>query len=805
MASNAPKRHSDQSSRLVWLIVLIGLLTSVCTLIGVRQIARLMGEQRAELNTTRDSIDDLSVRINHGFVAVIDSVRRQLQEEPGITIDKAMTTVTEELKRFDQSSHADLMKPGMDRIRDFFVELGLFHDYCARWSMRSRSISTSIETQERRLAASFVAMRAALTSAEGRRRLELASQIRSFRKLEGDEAADVARQIVDDVSAKNDAAEFREELANLELLCERLLAEEQLERLTDLKDNQFAASITHSIQMLSRTGKFASASSEDLKRAFNDFQLALLGTGHRIDVDHQTIFAGSDGLFALCQGRLEARRERESLRTELTRRTAEYQAAALQIETLTGTLKDDVADQAERSLARGWHTLLIVAVACAGVLALLGRRVALKIREQFDVIQLSEAQLQQSNAQMAAIHETSLESVMVLDSEQRIVEFNPSAEQTFRCTRDQAMGRSLADFICIACQHPADDMQNHLGQQLEVSARRSDGAEFPVEVAITATEQAGAPIYVVSLRDLTERKRTESEKDELNQRLLSVSREAGMAEVATGVLHNVGNALNSVNVSVGVVNETLRQSETATLTKLGELLAQNRADPITFLRDDERGRLIPEFIIELAECLNGEHQSLVNETHALTKAIEHVKQIISAQQSLAKRSTLRAAADPVKVVESALLMQQHALKCDRIELKTTLSRTGTGMIDSHKVLQILMNLINNARQAVSAVEGAVRMISVRLDVVGQADTRHVRIEVADTGCGIASDVLGKLFTHGFTTKADGHGFGLHSAANAAREMGGSLSASSQGPGHGATFVLDLPFPVPTEGELCQAA
>jgi signal transduction histidine kinase len=113
---------------------------------------------------------------------------------------------------------------------------------------------------------------------------------------------------------------------------------------------------------------------------------------------------------------------------------------------------------------------------------------------------------------------------------------------------------------------------------------------------------------------------------------------------------------------------------------------------------------------------------------------------------------------------------------------------GRVRLDRHKLVQVLVNVIKNARESVDASGGAGR-VTVR----ALRDGERLRIDVVDDGAGIAAENLARVFNHGFTTKSGGHGFGLHSSANAATEMGGRLGAASAGLGRGATFTLDLPL------------
>jgi signal transduction histidine kinase len=110
-------------------------------------------------------------------------------------------------------------------------------------------------------------------------------------------------------------------------------------------------------------------------------------------------------------------------------------------------------------------------------------------------------------------------------------------------------------------------------------------------------------------------------------------------------------------------------------------------------------------------------------------------------------------------------------------------------VEKHKVLQILVNLIRNAKYACDESGRKDKQMIVR---VSNGDNR-VRISVKDNGIGIPQENLTRIFNHGFTTKKDGHGFGLHSGALSAKELGGSLEVHSEGKNQGAMFTLELPL------------
>ena len=325
---------------------------------------------------------------------------------------------------------------------------------------------------------------------------------------------------------------------------------------------------------------------------------------------------------------------------------------------------------------------------------------------------------------------------------------------------------------------------------------RPDGTERIIhkrgEVVLAANGRGAAKVFGTS-QDITERKRAEEELQNMHKLLLDTSRQAGMAEVATGVLHNVGNVLNSMNVSASVTQDILRHSKTASLVRTACLLEEHSADLPTFLTTHPQGSLVPRFIIKLAHLLDDENQKLLKESTALAKNVDHVKEIISMQQTYARVSGLVETVQVNDLVEDALRMNTSALDRHGVETIRDFAPVPPIPVEKHKVLQILVNLIRNAKYACDESGRTDKRMIMRS---ANGDGR-VKISIIDNGVGIPPENLTRIFGHGFTTRKDGHGFGLHSAANAAREMGGQLSVHSDGPGRGASFTLELPVALPS--------
>ncbi|HVW21088.1 MAG TPA: CHASE sensor domain-containing protein [Opitutaceae bacterium] len=280
-----------------------------------------------------------------------------------------------------------------------------------------------------------------------------------------------------------------------------------------------------------------------------------------------------------------------------------------------------------------------------------------------------------------------------------------------------------------------------------------------------------------------------TERERLHRQLLDASRQAGMAEVATGVLHNVGNVLNSVNVSATLVTNQVRRSKAAHLDRLAAMLREKSGHLAEFLTADPKGRRIPEFLDHLAADLGRERTEIADELEQLRKNIEHIKQIVSMQQSYAKVCGVTEAVPASELVEDALRLNAGALARHGVEVVRDYGAPCTVTVERHKVLQILVNLIRNAKYACDESQSSRRELRLRIEAAGLG----VRIAVIDNGVGIPAENLTRIFNHGFTTRKAGHGFGLHSGAIVAKELGGFLRAESAGPGLGAVFTLELPL------------
>ncbi len=313
-------------------------------------------------------------------------------------------------------------------------------------------------------------------------------------------------------------------------------------------------------------------------------------------------------------------------------------------------------------------------------------------------------------------------------------------------------------------------------------------SETGSQVEDATDPESGKKLTRGILLDVTSQKQSSEGLEEAQLQLVAASRKAGMAEVATGVLHNVGNVLNSVNVSSTLIHDKLKQSSVAMLQQLSSLVEQQGDTLPDYIRNDARGKLIPKFIQQLSTQITGEHEMIGHELEGLVANVEHIKEIVLMQQGYARLSGKTEKIDLLALVDHALAINESAFSRHRIRVVKDIQPTPPVLAERGKTLQILVNIIRNAKHALDEGRSDNRQLTISIYSTGPS----VRISMADNGVGIAPEVLPRVCTYGFTTREHGHGFGLHSGVVAAADMNGSLSVTSEGLGKGATFTLELP-------------
>jgi PAS domain S-box-containing protein len=419
------------------------------------------------------------------------------------------------------------------------------------------------------------------------------------------------------------------------------------------------------------------------------------------------------------------------------------------------------------------------------------------LTEAQGTIERTMKELREREGQLSSLIESTDDLVFSLDTEGHLVTANAAAKQAsislfgqepvvgqpffpesdpeMRATWEARLAKAL---MGQRQRYEEEHLMNGARSTLDISVNPIHGTEGSI---------TGVTVFA---RDITARKEAELRLGEMHRTLVDVSRQAGMAEIATGVLHNVGNTLNSVNVSTTLVIDKLRQSRLPGLTRACALLQERSPDLCTFLTDDPQGKLLPSYLSALSEQLQQEHTAALKELRALSDSIEHMKFVISMQQKYAKTAGATEELYVPQLIDEALRL--HAVSFEHLGIRIERDYSGVPPVlqDRHRLLQILVNLLSNARDALISSGAPEKRLTISIHPAPEAG--RLLIQVTDNGIGIAPENAARMFSQGFTTKKDGHGFGLHISALAAMEMKGRLTCASPGLGRGATFTLELP-------------
>jgi PAS domain S-box-containing protein len=394
-----------------------------------------------------------------------------------------------------------------------------------------------------------------------------------------------------------------------------------------------------------------------------------------------------------------------------------------------------------------------------------------------------------------AILTAAADGIIVMDEEGVIELCNRAGSEIFGYSGDEILSKNIADLI--GQKNKEEDKKFHRmlfssivkHDVVELTALCKSNKTVPLDLNISRLLINNKVLYIIVFREISERKLAEKNMVALNQKLISTARIAGMAEVAANVLHNVGNVLNSINVSAQILLERNQFSQIQGLVRVADLLNTHQHDLDDFLKNDPVGQSLPKYFSEFAAYWKNEHAFLKQELESLNSKIFHIKHIVNMQQSLKGSSTVIENIQINDLLEDALVINSEVMGKYGIMIERNYAENLFLETDKVKTLQILINLIKNAMEALIESDGKEKKITLSTKIV---DKDFISVEVSDNGIGISEENILKIFTYGFTTKKEGHGFGLHVSALSAQEAGGSLKAYSGGLNHGSTFVLILP-------------
>ncbi len=320
----------------------------------------------------------------------------------------------------------------------------------------------------------------------------------------------------------------------------------------------------------------------------------------------------------------------------------------------------------------------------------------------------------------------------------------------------------------------------------EIFSEPSDLESWDLEKLRRFRQHAISAVSKAKLvRDLTF---TADHLKKTQEMLTDAARHSGMSEIAANTLHNLGNLLNSINTSADEIIDLNRDLPVSLLQRLSALLAEHIDNLPEFLSNHQQGRQVPEALQLIAETLSRVSGDIDREVQDLRQVLDQLKTSLSDQERHIQTEEASQAIALSSCLEEALRVEEPLLTSRDVTLVKDWSDLPRVMIPKSRFLRVLVNLINNAVDAMAESSG-----ERRLTITGsRREDGSVDVTVADTGCGIAPENMTQLFRAGYTTKKRGSSFGLHYSANIMHELGGSIAANSDGLGCGATFTLTLP-------------
>ncbi len=393
---------------------------------------------------------------------------------------------------------------------------------------------------------------------------------------------------------------------------------------------------------------------------------------------------------------------------------------------------------------------------------------------------------------MDSILQSMKEMLIILDTKGTITKVNRTTTESLVYEEHELVGQSMDVFLVneVASLPYRQNSETQL-HDTEGTFLSKDGRRIPVILSRSSfsDDEGNLQGTICIARDITGKKEAEEQLDSAQKEMIKNAHNAGMADIATGTLHNVKNIITSVQTTANYVYRLLGSSKVAGYRKANAVLRNNIDRISDFVSNDPKADPLMKYYLHFEDAIVKEQETVKENVKRLLELTENITKVISAQQSYAGSCSMNEYYDLAKIVDDAITMQMGTIRSYEIKIEKEISDIQQVRVQKTKLVHIIVNLLKNARDAL--LDNPEDRRNVRISIESDDDSAYIKI--GDNGLGIAPDNLSQIFNHGFTTKRDGHGFGLHSSASYMAEMGGKMSVESEGLGKGTTFILTFPI------------
>ncbi|MCP4601326.1 MAG: PAS domain S-box protein [Proteobacteria bacterium] len=411
------------------------------------------------------------------------------------------------------------------------------------------------------------------------------------------------------------------------------------------------------------------------------------------------------------------------------------------------------------------------------------------VKERTEVVVKQAEELRQTNLELEKLSIVASETdnaVTIMDAEGNIEWVNEAFERFYKLSYEEFIKEKGSNIVEASAYPKIENVINECitknnPASYESYVKMKKGENIWTHTTLTPmTDKRGKLLKIIAIdSDITDLKKAE-------QKAISHAHKAGMADVAINTIHNVGNILNSVKTSIGMLPSKIMMSSITNFKLANKLLKENIDRMEDFICNDVKGMKLMQFYLEIEDKIDEERSEIEQEIKRVENRIKTIENVIDAQRGYTKDvEILVEEADLAEIIQDAITMNSDFIEKNNIKIEKEMTDIPAIPLQKMKVIQIIMSLITNAKEAMKETPSDNKIIKMYIEELEDS----IQLRVIDTGCGIPLENISKIFRHGFTTKKKRQGFGLHNSANNMTEMGGKMWAESKGEGQGATLVL----------------